>query len=102
MEVLFQTSGSSITFARMLKLLKLGKIFRMLRALRFLKELRVMVQSLVGSAMSMMWSFVMMGLILYMFSLVFVSQLASYLIEYVATEDYDELYVEASLIFYGS
>lgn len=44
----------------------------------------------------------MMGLILYMFSLVFVSQLASYLIEYVATEDYDELYVEASLIFYGS
>jgi|ERR1712216_635713 len=73
MLLFLEGDGSSLTFARMLKILKLAKIFRMLRALRFLKELRVMVQSLVGSAMSMIWSFVLMSLILYLFSMVFVS-----------------------------
>merc|ERR1712159_706888 len=86
MSLFLDSEGSSLTFARMLKLLKLGKVFRMLRALRFLKELRVLVHSFITSAGSMMWSFVMMFLLLYLFSLVFVSQFNYFLISY-AQED---------------
>jgi hypothetical protein len=101
--MLLDGDGGSFAFARMLKLLKLGKVFRMLRALRFLKELRVMIQSIVGSAMSMLWSFVMMSLILYLFSLVFVSQLNDFLIEYVEdSPDGEDKYVEDARTFFGS
>merc|ERR1712232_1498853 len=93
--------GSSLTFARMLKLLKLGKIFRMLRALRFLRELRVMVQSLVGSCASMFWSFVMMALILYLFALVFISQLGTFLAAETAT-DADAVDVDSVRKYFGT
>merc|ERR1712110_36808 len=76
--------GSSMTFARVLKLLKLGKIFRIFRAFRFLKDLRVLVQSLVSSAGSMVWSFLLMAAILFLFSLVIMSQVNSFLIPYAA------------------
>jgi hypothetical protein len=102
MRLFFNTEGGSLTFVRMLKLLKLGKVFRMLRALRFLKELRVLVQSLVTSAGSMLWSFLMMFLFLYLFSLVFVSQLNTFLIMYVKTDRVDEQFLQDTKWYFGS
>jgi len=52
---------------------------RVFRTMRFLKELRVMVTSIVGSLVSLGWSVVMLGLILFVFALFFVQQMAMHL-----------------------
>eukprot|EP00429_Kryptoperidinium_foliaceum_P082482 CAMPEP_0176213856 /NCGR_PEP_ID=MMETSP0121_2-20121125/15875_1 /TAXON_ID=160619 /ORGANISM="Kryptoperidinium foliaceum, Strain CCMP 1326" /LENGTH=438 /DNA_ID=CAMNT_0017552933 /DNA_START=1 /DNA_END=1317 /DNA_ORIENTATION=- len=68
-----------ISFARSLRIFKLGKVLRVFRTVRFLKELRVMVTSIIGSLVSLGWSIVMLGLILFVFALFFVQQMAVYL-----------------------
>lgn len=70
-----------MAFARMVRLLKLGKIFRIVRAFRFLKDLRVMLASILSSFQSLMWSFVLLIIFLFMVSLIFVQLLAGHLIE---------------------
>lgn len=55
------------------------KVLRVFRAIRFLKELHVMVTSIIGSLVSLGWSIVMLGLILFVFALFFVQQMAAYL-----------------------
>lgn len=76
--VLNFTGGTmgSLTFARTLRVFKVGKILRIFRAVRCLKELRVMIGSIYGSLSSLWWSFVMIGIILYVFALFFVQQMA--------------------------
>lgn len=63
-----------------------------------------MLKSLIGSAMSMFWSFVMMGVILYLFSLLFVSQLSGFVIDALDSGevDIDDKYVEDATRFFGS
>mmetsp|Transcript_127901 Transcript_127901/g.409719 ORF Transcript_127901/g.409719 Transcript_127901/m.409719 type:complete len:730 (-) Transcript_127901:54-2243(-) len=69
----------NVTFARSLRLFKMGKILRIFRAMRLMKELRVMLASIVGSCSSLFWSFVMIGMILFIFSLVFIQQMTEQL-----------------------
>mmetsp|Transcript_127902 Transcript_127902/g.409725 ORF Transcript_127902/g.409725 Transcript_127902/m.409725 type:complete len:699 (-) Transcript_127902:95-2191(-) len=65
----------NVTFARSLRLFKMGKILRIFRAMRLMKELRVMLASIVGSCSSLFWSFVMIGMINYIFALFFMQQM---------------------------
>jgi len=75
------SDGRSLTFVRLLRLLKIGRIFRMFRALRFLRELRVLIATLMGSVTSMLWCIITLVLILYVFGLIFVQSMSSYLMD---------------------
>lgn len=89
---------TNVTFARSLRIFRMGKILRIFRAMRFLHELRVMVGSILGSFKSLMWSFVMLGLILFVFSLFFVQQMAVHLAESSGSPELQELQRE----YFGS
>jgi len=81
----------NVTFARSLRLFKMGKILRIFRAIRFLKSLRVMMESIAGSLSSLFWSFIMIALILFIFSLLFVQQMT---VDLADTEANTELWLQ--------
>jgi len=61
-----------VSFMRAMRFLKLARILRGLRLMRFFAELRIMLNSLIGSVGSLFWSIVMLAMIIYLFSLLFV------------------------------
>jgi len=67
-------------FIRMIRLVKLVKIFRMIRILRFFSELRTMLNCVLGSFMSMFWSFFMLAGFTVIFAIVLVQQLTTFLL----------------------
>jgi len=88
-----------VTFMRSLRLLKLSKILRMVRVMRFFSELRLILNSLLGSLISLFWAIVMLALIYYIFGLLFVQGI----IPYLANRSMADPIVEDSLKrFYGS
>lgn len=70
------SSFANVNFARSFRLFKMSKILRIFRAMRLMKELRVMLASIVGSCSSLFWSFVMIGMINFIFSLFFMQQMS--------------------------
>ncbi|CAK0790160.1 unnamed protein product [Prorocentrum cordatum] len=79
-EASFGDSGSqSPSWLRALRLFKMAKVLRMLRVIRTFHELHLIMACIAGSIQSLFWSLVMMCVIMYMFSLVFVQQAAAYL-----------------------
>jgi len=62
----------NLTFIRLLRLLKSVKVLRMVRAFRFFHELRLMLQSIVGSFASLFWALVMLLAFMYLGALIFV------------------------------
>eukprot|EP00931_Biecheleriopsis_adriatica_P108889 TRINITY_DN83158_c0_g1_i1.p1 TRINITY_DN83158_c0_g1~~TRINITY_DN83158_c0_g1_i1.p1 ORF type:complete len:587 (-),score=103.08 TRINITY_DN83158_c0_g1_i1:90-1850(-) len=79
--LLFNTQGPQLTFARLLRLLKLGKALRLFRMVKFLKDLRNMLSLILSSFLSLFWSFALLALVLFMFSLLFVQLQAGFLME---------------------
>eukprot|EP00930_Biecheleria_cincta_P089348 TRINITY_DN78636_c0_g1_i1.p1 TRINITY_DN78636_c0_g1~~TRINITY_DN78636_c0_g1_i1.p1 ORF type:complete len:591 (-),score=98.56 TRINITY_DN78636_c0_g1_i1:353-2125(-) len=73
--------GSNVSFLRMLKTAKLAKVLRVARILHAFRELRVILQSLLGSLKSLVWSLIMMAFIYFMFALLFTQVTADYLSE---------------------
>mmetsp|Transcript_113252 Transcript_113252/g.293125 ORF Transcript_113252/g.293125 Transcript_113252/m.293125 type:complete len:784 (-) Transcript_113252:100-2451(-) len=73
-------TSSDVTFLRAVRILKIAKILRGLRVMRFFAELRLMLNSLLGSLVSLFWSIVMLLLIFYIFGLVLVQGAAWFLI----------------------
>lgn len=68
-----ETSDSvSISHMRTMRIVRLAKILRMVRMMRFFQELRLMLNSLVGSMVSLFWSIVMLSLVFLVFALIFV------------------------------
>merc|ERR1712061_758261 len=65
-------AARDVTFMRSLRLLRIAKILRMVRVMRFFAELRVILNSVLGSLLSLFWAFVMLLLIYYVFGLLFV------------------------------
>lgn len=57
----------------------MAKVLRVLRIVKSFKELRLILACLMGSFLNLLWSIVMICIIVFMFSLVFVQQTASYL-----------------------
>eukprot|EP00403_Amphidinium_massartii_P023511 CAMPEP_0178388306 /NCGR_PEP_ID=MMETSP0689_2-20121128/9521_1 /TAXON_ID=160604 /ORGANISM="Amphidinium massartii, Strain CS-259" /LENGTH=688 /DNA_ID=CAMNT_0020008697 /DNA_START=139 /DNA_END=2201 /DNA_ORIENTATION=- len=73
------TESVNFVFIRTVRIFKLAKILRVIRVMRFFSELRLMVNSLAGSFSSLFWSFVMLAFIFYIFGLMFVQGVATYL-----------------------
>jgi len=73
------SNGMNLTFMRVLRVLKVAKILRVVRVLRLFSELRLMLNSIVGSFMNLFWSMAMLCFIFYIFSLIIVQGTANYL-----------------------
>merc|ERR550532_1210724 len=69
----------NVSFLRAMRLLKMARIIRMFRVFRFFGVLRLMLNSLVGSLLSLFWSMVMMGLFYHIAALIFVQGVVAYL-----------------------
>jgi len=92
--------GTNVTFMRTLRILKMAKILRGLRVLRFFYELRLMLNSLIGSFNSLLWSIVMLSLIFYVFGLIFVQGASLHL--FLHGEELEEGQRESILQEFGS
>jgi len=71
--------GLTISWLRTVRLLRMAKVLRVLRIVKSFKELRLILACLTGSFLNLLWSIVMISIIVFMFSLVFVQQTATYL-----------------------
>lgn len=80
--VLVEGSGADInlTFMRSMRLMKMVKALRVLKMMRFVSELRFMINSVMGSFVSLFWCGVMLVMMFFLFSLAFVQGVAGYLI----------------------
>lgn len=83
--------GVNVTFLRSLRALRLTKILRVGRIMRHFKELRLMLDSLVGSMVHLFWSFIMLLFVFFMFSIAFVQTSSGYLADNVDTLDDDTI-----------
>lgn len=63
-----------------LRILRLVRVLRVVRLLRLFSELRLMLKSVVGSVVSLFWSFAMLMFIFYLFGLVFVQDMTLFLL----------------------
>merc|ERR1719162_2157404 len=57
------------------------KVLRMVRVLKAFRELRLLLLSIVGSMTSLVWCFLLLGCVLYLFGIVFVQAVTSYLVD---------------------
>jgi len=67
-----------VTFMRSFRIMKLVKILRAVRIMRFFAELRIILNSIMGSFTSLLWSFAMLGFIFYIFGLILVQAVTGY------------------------
>mmetsp|Transcript_75920 Transcript_75920/g.171748 ORF Transcript_75920/g.171748 Transcript_75920/m.171748 type:complete len:620 (+) Transcript_75920:39-1898(+) len=70
---------TDLTFMRSVRVLKMAKVLRIVRVFRFIAELRLIMNSVIGSMLSLFWSFVGLLFIFYVFGLVFVQGVLSHL-----------------------
>jgi len=73
----YQSSFNPL-YLRGLRFLRLTKVFRMFRLMRFFTELRLLVKCVVGSFVSLFWSFVMLFSITMMFAVILVQQMTTF------------------------
>jgi len=71
-----QASSPNITFARALRVLKVSRVLRFVRVVQAFRELSLMLNCLVTSISSLVWSLLLLGLIQLMFAIAFVQQVA--------------------------
>jgi len=71
--------GADVTFMRSMRIFRMAKILRGLRLMRFFGELRIMLNSIMGSVFALFWSLVMMTVIFYLFGLMLVLGSVEYL-----------------------
>jgi len=67
------------TFIRTLRVLKLGKALRVFRLLRAFTELRLLMNSIVGSVTALFWSIMLMLMVFFIFSVAFVQGATAYI-----------------------
>jgi hypothetical protein len=86
-------------FMRSLRILRAGKVLRIFRLVRAISQLRLILNVLIGSMVSLFWSLVMMVIMYYICGLLFVQGAATYLRE---EQDADPARREEVVRFFGS
>eukprot|EP00931_Biecheleriopsis_adriatica_P073339 TRINITY_DN47641_c0_g1_i1.p1 TRINITY_DN47641_c0_g1~~TRINITY_DN47641_c0_g1_i1.p1 ORF type:complete len:630 (+),score=105.82 TRINITY_DN47641_c0_g1_i1:275-1891(+) len=77
---------SDFSFLRILRVFRLVRVIRVVKAVKALRSLRTMVFALLNSFTALLWAFVMIGLVIFMFSILFCNSVAHH---------YDLLLVES-------
>jgi len=65
-------SGVNLNFMRIVRMTRIVRIIRVIRLLRFIKELRMMVCSIAASLRSLGWTLVLLAIMMYVVSVVFI------------------------------
>lgn len=73
-------NGLNLSFLRVLRLLRVARVARILRVVRFFRELRRMVLSITACFASLCWAFLLLFIINFIFSLVFMQGIAEFLV----------------------
>merc|ERR1719215_17009 len=60
----------NLSFLRCLRDLKIAKVIRVVRAVRFFQELRMMLNSVLGSFLMLFWCTILLLFLIYVFSIV--------------------------------
>ena len=71
--------SSNLRILRVVRLTRLTRIVRVLRIARFVRPLRTLVQSILGTLKALIWAMLLMTLINYVFSAIFVDIVSNYL-----------------------
>eukprot|EP00931_Biecheleriopsis_adriatica_P006059 TRINITY_DN10751_c0_g1_i2.p1 TRINITY_DN10751_c0_g1~~TRINITY_DN10751_c0_g1_i2.p1 ORF type:complete len:647 (-),score=102.38 TRINITY_DN10751_c0_g1_i2:30-1970(-) len=71
----------NLVILRVLRVFRVVRIFRMIRVMRFFKELRMMVFSILGCMKSLLWVAMTLGLMWFVFAIVFVAAALNHLEE---------------------
>jgi len=72
-----EDNPNAISAARVLRLLRVVKIMRIIRVVKFFRELRMMIFSIVNSLLSLVWVFVVLGMLFYVFGITFTGGVAT-------------------------
>jgi len=101
---LAMTEGTSInlTFMRSMRLMRMARALRVLKMMRFVSELRFMINSVMGSFVSLFWCEVMLVVMFFLFSLALVQGVGSYLIQAREDGSLTDLAQEQLLEWFGS
>jgi hypothetical protein len=75
-DMIVSTVGSGSLALRTVRILKIGKAFRAVRVISKFRNLRAILVCIQGSFDTLMWSVLMLCVVFYMFSLIFVQQAA--------------------------
>merc|ERR1719221_2126145 len=81
LELGIQATQLDFTFMRVLRILRIGKILRALRAVHFLRELRLMLECVLNSLVSLLWAIALMGLFLLITAVIFVQTTMTFQID---------------------
>lgn len=71
-------ASADVSVVRMLRVLRIVKLLRVVRVLRFLHELRTITMSVINSIKSLFWTCVLLGIVLYTFSIFFTQVVTQY------------------------
>jgi len=74
-------SGFSLTYARLLRGFRMVRVLRVIRVMRLFRELRLMVCSIIQSLVSLSWALLLLLLIMYLFTILFMHAATQYLHE---------------------
>ncbi len=85
-----QSLNQNLTVLRLMRLMKMIKVFRIVRLMRFVRELRLIVASILGSVLSMLWSMVLIGLVTLIFGITLVQFVTGYLADNKVWDNYKE------------
>eukprot|EP00437_Effrenium_voratum_P010120 CAMPEP_0181440368 /NCGR_PEP_ID=MMETSP1110-20121109/22931_1 /TAXON_ID=174948 /ORGANISM="Symbiodinium sp., Strain CCMP421" /LENGTH=255 /DNA_ID=CAMNT_0023564169 /DNA_START=115 /DNA_END=878 /DNA_ORIENTATION=- len=64
-------TGFSITYTRLLRGFRMVRVLRVIRVMRLFRELRLMVCSIIQSMVSLSWALLLLLLIMYLFTIIF-------------------------------
>jgi len=70
---------SNVSFIRLLRIMKVVKVFRVFRAVEYIAELQLMIDCVLNSALQLLWCTILIGFMLFIFSLLFVQSLSEYM-----------------------
>mmetsp|Transcript_39221 Transcript_39221/g.63371 ORF Transcript_39221/g.63371 Transcript_39221/m.63371 type:complete len:611 (+) Transcript_39221:140-1972(+) len=72
------TVSSNLSFLRIFRVFRLVRVIRLVRTVKALKSLRTMVYAMMNSFICLLWAFVMIGLVMFIFSMIFGNAVASF------------------------
>jgi len=83
-EFIVEASNSSMGSAgtmvlRILRMIRLVRLLRVVKYISAFRELRLMIYGLFSSVRSLLWSFVLLGMVVYIFSIIFVQGAVAFL-----------------------
>ncbi|CAK9032119.1 Sodium channel protein type 4 subunit alpha B (Voltage-gated sodium channel subunit alpha Nav1.4b) [Durusdinium trenchii] len=75
------SAGSNLRILRVLRLTRLTRVFRVLRVVRFVRPLQTLVHSIFHTVKALLWALLLLGLINYMFAILFTDVVNGYVAE---------------------